>query len=380
MAIRQQISQLIAFFFRSLLWSLNLLLFLFTALAYWLLGWLPTEHWVAGMIMIAIPVFWLLNFVFVIFWLTSRPWRSWLSGLALLVGVVLFGARTFAWNSPAPVSSIDSTGAKTTFRVFSYNVQGFGYTDDELDYQKSSPRVRRLVDYVLKYDAPIKCFQEFYNSTAIADYDMINRFRQVGYRYSVLLSPELANVAKGPIGVAVFSVYPIVASGREDFGGFNGMVWADVKVGSDTVSIINVHMRSMGIRVGRVFRQDQLSGVKQETRGVLSALRTGFIDRREQVRRVEEQIKRSRHPVVVTGDFNDTPYGVVYDRLRSVLPSSFEDAGRGFGFSYNRAPGFIRIDHQFHSVGLTPLDFETLNYVHYSDHYPIVGTYSTKKL
>lgn len=325
------------------------------------------------MIMIAIPVLWVLNFVFVIFWLITRPWRSWLSGLALLAGIVLFGARTFAWNSP-----VDATNASTVFRVFSYNVQGFGYTDDEVEYAHSSPRVRRTVNYVLRYDAPIKCFQEFYNSTAIADYDMISRFRKEGYRYLALLNPELANVAKGPIGVAIFSKYPIVASGREDFGGFNGMVWADVKIGADTVSIIAVHLRSMGIRVGRVLRQNQLAGVKQETRGVLSALRTGFIDRREQIRRVEEQVIRSRYPVVVTGDFNDTPYSVVYNRIRAVLPSTFEDAGRGFGFSYNRAPGFIRIDHQFHSPALTPLNFETINYVRYSDHYPIAGTYSRR--
>ena len=373
MSIREQISQLIAFFFRSLVWSANLLLFFLTGLAYWLLGWLPTEHWLAGMIMIAIPVLWVLNFVFVIFWFTSRPWRSGLSGLALLVGIVLFGARTFAWNS-----LLKATGSGTAFQVFSYNVQGFGYTDDEVDYAQSSPRVRRLINYVLQYDAPIKCFQEFYNSTTIADYNVVSRFKKAGYPYQILLHPELANVAMGPIGVAMFSRYPMVASGREDFGGFNGMVWADIKIGADTVSVINVHLRSMGIRVGRVLRQDQLSGVKQETRGVLSALRAGFIDRREQVRRVEEQVARSRFPVVVTGDFNDTPYGVVYDRMRTVLPSSFEDAGRGFGFSYNRAPGFIRIDHQFHSPALTPLNFETINSVRYSDHYPIVGTYVVK--
>ncbi len=349
------------------------MLFFFTALAYWLLGWLPTEHWLGGMIMITIPVLWILNFVFVVFWLTSRPWRSWLSGLALLAGVVLFGSRTFAWNS-----SVIPTGS--AFKVFSYNVQGFGYTDDEVHYPQSSPRVRRLVNYVLRYNAPVKCFQEFYNSTAISDYDMINRFKEKGYRYSVLLNPRLANVAKGPIGVATFSIYPIVASGREDFGGFNGMVWADIKIGSDTVTVINVHLRSMGIRVGRVWRQEQLSGVKHETRGVLSALRAGFIDRREQIRHVEKQVARSRYPVVVTGDFNDTPYGVVYDHMRSTLLNSFEDAGRGFGFTYNRAPGFIRIDHQFHSPTLKPLDFETVNYVPYSDHYPIVGTYALKKL
>ncbi|MGF7216486.1 endonuclease/exonuclease/phosphatase family metal-dependent hydrolase [Spirosoma lacussanchae] len=373
MTVRTQVSRFIAFFFRSLLWSLNLLLVLYTALAYWLLQSMPTEHWLSGMIMISIPVAWVFNLLFVFFWLTSRPWRSWLSGLVLVIGMILFGPRTFVWNSP-----IEPTGSTVPFRVFSYNVQGFGYTDDQVNYPESSPKVRRMANYVLRYEAPIKCLQEFYNSVALKDYDLVSRFRQSGYVYSVLLHPELATARNGPIGAAIFSTYPIVSSGREPFSGFNGIVWANIKIGTDTICVINVHLKSMGIRVGKVLRQDELTGVKHETRGVLSALRSGFISRREQVRRVEEYIRNSRYPVVVTGDHNDTPYSVVYERMRQTLPNSFETSGRGFGFTYNRLPGFIRIDHQFYDPELHILNFETLNYVSYSDHYPIVGTYQLK--
>lgn len=326
------------------------------------------------MIMISIPVVWVLNFVFVLFWLVTRPWRSWLSGIVLVVGIILFAGRTFVWNSPT-----EPTGRGLPFRVFSYNVQGFGYTDDQVRYQQSSPRVRRTINYVLRYEAPVKCFQEFYNSTAIRDYDVVTRLRQAGYQYNVLLEPTFARKTIGPIGAAIFSIYPIVNAGRIKFNGFNGVVWADIRVGSDTVCVINVHLRSMGIRVGRVLRQDELTSVKHETRGVLSALRSGFIDRREQVLLVEELIKNSQYPVIVTGDHNDTPYSVVYNRLRRLLPNSFEEAGRGFGFTYNRLPGFIRIDHQFHDPRLKPLNFETINYLRYSDHYPIVGTYVVEK-
>lgn len=321
------------------------------------------------MIMISIPVAWLLNFACVITWLVARPWRSWLSGIVLIIGIALFGQRTFVWNSPAEL-----TGAGIPLKVFSYNVKSFGM-DDYGVRMASSPPVRRIVNYALRYDAPVKCFQEFYTSTDVADYDLIRRFRQAGYSYSVLLQPELAHVSNGSIGVALFSIYPIVGSGRELFTGGNGLVWANIKVGNDTVRVINVHLQSMGIRVGKVFNQDQFTGVRHETRGVLSALRSGFIERREQVRRVEFHIRESKYPVIVTGDHNDTPYSVVYEHLRRILPNSFEDAGRGFGFSYNRPPGFIRIDHQFHDPSLVPLNFETINYISYSDHYPIVGTY-----
>lgn len=372
MTVRARIGQLISFFFRSLLWSLNLVLVLYTFLGYWLVYKLPVEHWSASMIMITLPIAWLLNLLLVLLWLVSRPWRSWLSGATLLIGIALFGSRTFTWHNP-----IELTGAGTPLTIFSYNVQSFGL-DSYWERYHSSPRVRRTINYVLRYDAPIKCLQEVYVSTTVADYNVVRRFRQAGYRYSVLLHPEMANAREGSVGTAIFSIYPIIHSGRELFNGSNGIVWATIKVGNDTVRVINVHLQSMGIRVGRVLSQDEMTGVKHETRGVLSALRVGFIERREQVQRVLRYVRESEHPVIVTGDHNDTPYSVVYEQMRRTLPNSFEDASRGFGFTYNHLPGFIRIDHQFHDPELTALDFQTINYVNYSDHYPIVGTYLIK--
>ena len=373
MTIRTRVGQLIAYFFRSLLWSLNLLLVLYTGLAYWLLYSLQIEHWSASMIMITIPVAWVLNLIVVCLWLTARPWRSWLSGFFVLLGIALFGWRTFVWHSPP-----DLTGTGTPVKVFSYNVQSFDLTEEWQHYQ-SSPRIRRTDNYVLRFNAPIKCFQEFYNSNTIPDYDLIKRFRKAGYRYSVLLHPDKAHVNEGNIGAVIFSIYPIVQSGRESFGGAsNGLVWATIKIGNDTIRVINVHLHSMGIRVGKVLDQKEMQGVKHETRGVLSALRTGFTDRKNEVLKVEQYIRQSPYPVIVTGDHNDTPYSVVYERMRRTLPNSFEDAGRGFGFTYNKLPGFIRIDHQFHDPKIPVLNFETINCISYSDHYPIVGTYLVK--
>ncbi|MBD2702239.1 endonuclease/exonuclease/phosphatase family protein [Spirosoma sp. BT702] len=373
MTLRTRVGQLVAYFFRSLLWSLNILLVLYTCLAYWLLYSLPVEHWTAGMIMITLPVAIFLNLIVVILWLTTSPWRSWLSGIVVILGLLLFGHRTFVWNSEQDVPA-----GFMPVKVFSYNAHTFGLEDYWTRY-RSSPRARRIINYVLRYDAPIKCFQEFATASEIPDYDILLRFKMTGYPYSALLNSNEARAKDGYIGIATFSRYPIIASGSQAFYGANGVVWANIKIGNDTIRVINVHLQSMGIRVGRVLRQNELKKVRQETRGVLSALRNGFIERNEQVRVVEKFIQESPYPVIVTGDHNDTPYSVVYERLRRILPNSFEDAGRGFGFTYNRLPGFIRIDNQFHDPKLPVQNFETINYIGYSDHYPIVGTYLVKK-
>ena len=129
-----------------------------------------------------------------------------------------------------------------------------------------------------------------------------------------------------------FLFTPIIQSGREEFSTPNGLLWADIKIGNDTIRVINVHLHSMGIRIGKVLKKDEMSEVKHETRGILSALRTGFIERNLQVTKLQQYVKDSPHPVIITGDFNDTPYGVVYERMRRLLPNSFEEEGHGFGF------------------------------------------------
>lgn len=369
------VRRLIGLFFRSLFWSLNVALVLYTLLLYWLLYNLPVQHWSASMFMITLPVAWLFNVICLIIWLFANPWRSTLSLFALLAGFWLL-PRTLVWNSPQ-----SNLQGKSMLSLLSYNVTNFN--SDQL-YAKPSKqsRTRLITDWVIRNEASVKCFQEFYNSKRHPVLQMAERLRAAGYTYEAVLYPGYDQVPDSFLGVAIFSKYPIVNQGREPFGmhAHNGIVWADIKIGADTIRIINVHFESMGIRVRRVLNQQEMAGVRSETRGILSLLREGFIARREQVLRAEKYIDDSPFPVIVTGDFNETPYSVAYGRIRNKLNSAFEEAGRGFGFTLNRAPKLLRIDNQFYDARrLTPLSFKTLNDVPYSDHFPIYGEYVVGK-
>lgn len=369
MSLRTRIGQFLAFVGRSLIWSLHIGVFFYTLLIYYLLARLPVEHWLASMLMITLPVAWLLLLVLGLSWLFTRPWRSTLSLIGLLLGYWLY-PRTFAIHT-AP----DGGEAANAFSVLSYNVSVFNlekYYEDRL--QREPRESRRLTNWIIQQQAPIKCFQEFYNGNEVPAFQMVARLEQTGYRYHAFLHP----VETGYIGVATFSRYPIVGQGTHAFSSFNGLVWTDIQVGKDTIRVINVHLQSMGIRVRRVFQEKEMAGVKAETRSVLEALKFGFKSRQGEIRLVEEQVAHSPYPVIVTGDFNDTPYSVVYERLRRRLSNAFEDAGHGFGFTLNRAPKTIRIDNQFYDSRLQVLDFNTYRDQPYSDHFPVEGRYVLK--
>ncbi|MBC8153784.1 MAG: endonuclease/exonuclease/phosphatase family protein [Bacteroidetes bacterium] len=362
----------ISWFFASLFWSLNILLVLYTCLLYYLLHWLPVQHWTAGLLLITLPLAWAVNLAFILFWIVGQSWRAVLSLVILLTGFWLW-PRTFAYE---PVGR--NVDGQPTVSIFSYNVMTF----DAVNYfpqKKLSATAQAVTRYVCRQTADILCFQEFYNEPTLPAFNIIERLGRVGYPYYVTLHPSSTKGETGLLGVALFSRYPILRQGEVIFKEFNGMVWADVKVGRDTVRIINTHLQSMGIRVTRVFTEDEIEGVKYETRSILNALRTGFTDRRVQVQSIEDYINQSPYPVIVTGDFNDTPYSIVYERLRRRLRNAFEDAGRGFGFTLNRAPSFVRIDNQFYDPRLTAFSFETLRDVPFSDHFPILGRFGIKQ-
>lgn len=357
-------------FVSSLLWSLNTVLALFTLLVYYLCIELPTEHWFAGVLMISLPVAWVFTIVFLVFWLVVRPWRALLPLMTLMMGFPLW-PRTFAWNTP------QTPEGQPTLQVLSYNVACFqnyryvggGHPDD----------ADRMIRWVMDMPADVKCFQEYINHDTSRVFRVTRRMARAGYPYYALLEQKKLRYGEGFVGVAVFSRLPIIARGQEVFDGFNGMVWADVRTGSDTVRIITVHLESMGIRVGGLLDREErnVEDLKKNTRGILKKLQSGFTNRRDQIRQVEEYVRKSPHPVIVCGDFNDTPYSVAYGRMRAVLNNAFEDAGRGFDFSYNQPPGFIRIDHQFYDARrMRAIDFQTRRDIGFSDHYPIVGTYA----
>ena len=90
-----------------------------------------------------------------------------------------------------------------------------------------------------------------------------------------------------------------------------------------------------------------------------------------------EKIQKYGHPIIVVGDMNAMPHTSVIQTVQGDLKDSFLEKGMGWGFSYPLEKYWgIRIDYQFHSKQITAWEYRTLNYVHFSDHYPTVGVYS----
>ena len=351
-------------------WRLHQLFFCFTLLVYGLSYFAFSGHWVFGFMMMSLPVLLIIHLIICVFWLFVSPIKARLSAVALLLSFP-FWVRTWKFPTDAPPLG------EGEITVMSYNLMNFDvyrYLDGV-----NSQNALAMIDWAKNTQADIKCFQEFYNLESRPHLNTLQQFKNAGHPYVTVAHPAVFKHEKHAFGLAIMSKYPIVQRGEMEFQDQNGMLYADIKIGKDTLRVINVHLRSLIVRFGRLkeaYKEKDYDQGKSETRKVLGKLKKGFIKHGEETEWLTEWIDQSPHPVLLCGDFNETPYGFAYGQVRKRLSNSFENAGSGFGFSYQNAPRFIRIDNQFFDEkSLKIVSFRTRRDVKYSDHYPIIGRY-----
>ena len=358
-------------FISSLIWLGTLPLCLYTILTYVLSYSLVIDHWLAGFIMMTMPYAQVLCFISLLFWLFQRAKRALLPLTVLILGYS-FIQRSFVLNRTNAL-------VKNSVKVMSYNVYGM-YSNN---YEAKKESLTKLKAFMLDYTADIKCFQEFYSNTDRKPYRSIAMMAEQYPNYAFFPLREDLFDQNEKMGLAIFTKYPIIhKEGKQFANSANGYLMVDLVIQKDTVRVINLQLWSMGIRVGKVtgkIRDQDYEDAKKEGRGIIASLRKGFIHHRDEMNQINRLIQQSQFPVIVVGDLNETPYGWAYGTIRERLKNSFEEAGRGFGFTLNRSPYFVRIDNQFFSDDWKIVQFRTLRNINYSDHFPLIAVYILKK-
>ncbi|MBV6442296.1 MAG: hypothetical protein EPGJADBJ_04006 [Saprospiraceae bacterium] len=190
--------------------------------------------------------------------------------------------------------------------------------------------------------------------------------QKMGYEYTF-------NLKKGTV---IFSRYPIEAGGEIPFGKTsNSSLWADIRIGKNLKRFYNVHLQSNKVSVttekvigdpdlneGETWRQ--IGGVLHRVGGATSV-------RADQAQRVRQHLVASPHPVVVCGDFNDTPNSYVYTHIAEGLTDTFRAKGLGLGTTFAGALPLLRIDYILTEKSIATFSCRTIRGGG-SDHYPVV--------
>lgn len=293
-----------------------------------------------AIISLSVPVFILLNTLFVFYWMLRFKRQFLVSTLILLIGFqYLTSFYSFSEKKILLTSDV---------KIMSYNVRMlnlYNWIDEEGIDEK-------IYDFINAKEPDIMCLQEFHTS------------KKVGFKFPYKYVNTDNN--KNHFGQAIYSNYKILKSGSLNFTNTgNNAIYIDILKGKDTIRIYNVHLESLGIRP-----QDE--EITQENSEKLRIrLEKGFKIQANQVYLILEHQKNSNHKSIICGDFNNTAFSWVYKQLKQGKTDAFEEAGKGFGKSYDfMFP--LRIDFILPDESIEVHNFKTYD-VKYSDHYPIMA-------
>lgn len=328
----------------------------------------PKTYWLFAFWGLAYPYLLLVNVLFLIWWIIRWKKLYWLSLIVILIG----------WNSMKNLFHFGGGSENVTdgIKVLSYNVRNF----DLYNWSHNKETRNKIFSFLKNESADIICLQEFFQGDS-GYYETLDKVieatqsvgHHIKYTYSLKKSHHW--------GIATFSKYPIVFKGKVPFKykSNNICIFSDIKIEEDTIRVYNMHLQSINFGYGDYKfiealkkNNDTLDAedVGIASKNILRRLKRAFIKRTTQAEKILAHINSCKYPVIVCGDFNDTPFSYTYHMFAEKYEDSFMESGSGIGNTYIGTMPSYRIDYIFHSRQFTSSNFE-VHPEELSDHYPI---------
>ncbi len=319
----------------------------------------------------AFPALWLIN-LFLVFWFIFR--KSWL----VLVPAIALTLTYSHWTNVFQLKGSHTeeiASLQQPISIMSYNTRMF----DFYDHSGLPETPKKIFDFVLNQSPDIICFQEYFTSLKRDEYSpnaLAAKFRAYPHKQIEYLQTHKGNTG---YGLAIFSKYPIIDGGAIRFEHSRNLaIYSDIDVKGTLIRVFNNHLESIGFQDDDLNVLDSLDFIMSESQkqgliNISTKLTRAFKMRSNQADALALHISNSPYPVIVCGDFNDTPVSYVYRTMRGPLKDAFRESGSGFGGTYHgRLPSY-RIDYVFHAPEFNSYNFDTFP-INYSDHYPIKTT------
>ena len=316
-------------------------------------------------------VVYVVNIACALWWVVR--WKRWffISAAMLLMGANSIG---LFYRSDAKVENGSEGVGRSDLVVATYNVRNFS----DLETADDESNFHQVREWLNTQGVHIACLQEAHFSSTNTFREFRDGLKKMGYGFFANAKVDEEELDTGS-GYAVLSTYPIVRHSVVERGETNiGGVWADIKVGRDTLRVFNLHLQSTGITSAD--QANTLSPqIMDDTMACanLSKIADKVVDnyraRASQAEVVARAIEESPHAVVVCGDFNDTPVSYTYHQILSEgLVDSFVEQGRGVEHTFRGLYDLFRIDY----ILSDRESFDVKKYnsfdLDYSDHKPVV--------
>ncbi|MDX2443870.1 MAG: endonuclease/exonuclease/phosphatase family protein [Bacteroidales bacterium] len=335
----------------------------------------PEKVWVLAFFGLIYPYLLFANLLSFLYWSIKKK------RLAILVlFVILLGwnhlnnyVRISRKNSKeiSNIVIVQENKNQSATSVLSYNVRLF----DLYNKDNKNKSVDEFFNFMNGEDFDIICLQEVLitDMFGLSVSDIKKKLNKTKNSYVIFTGGK---ESRHKYGIAVFTKYPIINKGEISFKNTSNLsIFIDILIAGDTVRVYNNHLQSFRLGSDNFRFLTELEGTiedppMQEMRDITSRMKHAYIKRAGQAKQLSAHIHSSPYPVIVCGDFNDTPVSFTYHTIRKDLKDAFVESGLGMGKTYSQIFPSYRIDYILHSPDLESYEFKTVR-KNYSDHYPV---------
>ncbi len=328
--------------FNKMMFVFNIVLTVLTFIAYILPFLAPKLFPFLSVFTLVMPLMLILNFLFFIYWMLQTKRQMLLSGLVLLLGIT-FISKCYKFSSK------NLPEDKDDFTLMSYNVRMFNL----YEWLPDTDIPQKIMAFVKEQDADIVCLQE---------YTKRGNAKFPAYRHKFIFGRDRVS------GQAILSKYPIIDSGHIDFpNSGNNVVFADIKRGKDTIRVYSMHLQSVKIS------PDIHESIDEEkSKVIFRRLSDAFKKQQLQAELFGKHKSECPYPMLICGDLNNSAFSYVYRNVKGKMNDAFEEAGKGFGKSYNYKYYPARIDYIFADKAIDVKQYTTFDTFANSDHFPVM--------
>ena len=289
---------------------------------------------------LAVPFLIIANTLFLIYWTLKLKKQFVISALVLTIGWLI--SSSFYQFSEKKIILNDD------IKLMSYNVRMFNHykwnDDSKLD--------QKAFDFIQQQSPDILVLQEFYQSPKIS----------FSYPYKYIKTKS----KKSKFGLAIYSNYKIINSGSFDFEkSANNIIFADIIKDNDTIRIYNIHLESLKINPNKEYFGEE------NNEKLFGRLQSTFKKQATQTEQFLSHERKWHGKKIVCGDFNNTAFSWVYNKISQNKKDAFIEAGKGFGKTFDY-PFPLRIDFILASNQIEINQFKTFS-EKFSDHFPILA-------
>ncbi|WP_026713416.1 endonuclease/exonuclease/phosphatase family protein [Flavobacterium daejeonense] len=340
--------------FNRVMFVLNSILIVVTFIAYVLPFLAPKIFPLLSVVTLFMPLFFVLNGLFFVYWGIQLKKRMMMSGLVLLIGITFI-------NKFYKFSTKEFPESEKDFVVMSYNVRLFNL----FKWQDKTDIPESILHFINEKNPDIVCIQEYSNSAHV----------------DLKVYPHRAIFMEGnqiKTGQAVFSKFPIIEEGKISFpNSTNNVVYADIKKGKDVIRVYNMQLQSIKISPDVNEISENIDVIdKEKSQMMFMRISRAFKQQQQQAEILRDNLKNCPYPVIICGDMNNSAFSYVYRIIKGSLKDAFEETGKGFGQTYRFKYYPARIDYIFADRNMQVKMFETFPDFDNSDHFPIMAKLS----